>query len=296
MALRTLWRWWREAFISLFRNSWLAVSAMGMVLVALLILGFVCLLALNAAHFSRTVEEGIEVLVFLKDNVTPDLASQIGKELGRIQGVDRVTFVPKEEALEKLKQDLGEKSGLLMGLEGDNPLPDAFRIRPKDTTLTPHIAKEAATFPGVEKVRYGEGVVEKLLTLTNWVRIAAIGLVVLFGLAAVFLTMTTIRLSILSRQEEIGIMKLLGATNWFVRGPFILEGVIIGFTGAALAAGLLYWGYASLVQQVEQATLVFVQPLSSSEIALPVLGSLLACGVLLGAFSSALSVHRFLTV
>lgn len=296
MALRTFWRWWREAFVSLFRNGWLAMSAVGMVLVALLILGFACLLALNAAHFSRMVEEGIEISVFLKDDFAPDLVSQLGRELGRIEGVARVTFVSKEEALEKLRRDLGDKSALLNGLEGDNPLPDAFRLRPKDASLTPLIAKQAAALPGVEKVRYGEGVVEKLLTLTDWVRVAAFGLVILFGLAAVFLTMTTIRLSILSRQEEIGIMKLLGATNWFVRGPFILEGVIIGLAGAALAVGLLYWGYTSLVQQIEQASLIFIQPLASRDVALPVYGSLLACGVLMGAFSSALSVRRFLTV
>ncbi|MEW6172375.1 MAG: permease-like cell division protein FtsX [Bacillota bacterium] len=296
MVLRTLWRWWREAFISLFRNGWMAVSAAGMVLVALLILGFVCLLALNAAHFSQAVEEGIDVAVFVREDVSPDLVSQLGKELGKIEGVAGITFVPKEKALEKLRRDLGERSGLLNGLEDDNPLPDTFRLRPKDASLVPLIAKQAATFPSVEKVRYGEGVVEKLLQLTNWVRIAAVGLVVLFGLAAVFLTMTTIRLSILNRQEEIGVMKLLGATNWFVRGPFILEGIIIGFIGAVLAAGLLYYGYTSLLQQVNEASLIFVQPVPGSDVAVPLFGSLLGCGVLLGAVASALSIHRSLTV
>ncbi|MEW6183205.1 MAG: permease-like cell division protein FtsX [Bacillota bacterium] len=296
MALRTLLRWWREAFVSLFRNGWLATSAAGMVLVALLILGFVCLLALNAAHFSRAVEEGIDVAVFVAEDVSADLVSQLGKELGKIDGVAGVTFIPKEKALEKLRRDLGERSDLLNGLEDDNPLPDTFRLHPEDASSVTLIAKQAATFPGVEKVRYGEGVVEKLLQLTNWVRIAAVGLVVLFGLAAVFLTMTTIRLSILNRQEEIGVMKLLGATNWFVRGPFILEGIIIGFVGAALASGFLYYGYTSLIEQVSQASLMFIHPVPGGEVAAPLFGCLLGCGVLLGAVSSALSIHRFLTV
>jgi cell division transport system permease protein len=296
MALRVLWRWWREALLALFRNGWLALSAIGMVLVSLLILGFVCLLALNAAHVSRIVEEGIEVSVFVDEELAPDLVVQLGKELGRIEGVTGVTFIPKEQALEKLKEDLGERSGLLTGLEDDNPLPDAFRLKPEDASLAPAIARQAEALPGVEKVRYGEGVVEKLLSLTNWVRVAAVGLVVIFGLAAMFLTMTTIRLSIISRQEEIGIMKLLGATNWFVRGPFILEGIIIGSAGAMLAAGFLYWGYSSLVEQIGRATFVFIQPVAGSEVALPMFGSLLACGVLLGALASTLSVHRFLTV
>ncbi|MDI6631624.1 MAG: permease-like cell division protein FtsX [Bacillota bacterium] len=296
MALRMLWRWWREALLSLARNGWLAASATGMVLVALFLLGFVCLLALNATHFSRLVEREIEVTVFVKDGIASDLVAQLGRELERIEGVTRVTFIPKDKALEKLKEDLGEKSSLLMGLEKDNPLPDAFRLRPRDAAMVPLIAKRAAALPGVEKVRYGEGVVERLLRVTNWVRFAAAALVLLFGVAAVFLTMTTIRLSILNRQDEIGIMKLLGATNWFVRGPFILEGVIVGFSGAAIAAGLLYWGYSSLVRQVEQAALVFLQPVAGSEVFLMVCGSLLAGGVFLGALASALSVHRFLTV
>ncbi|MEW6446592.1 MAG: permease-like cell division protein FtsX [Bacillota bacterium] len=296
MELRMLWRWWREAFVSLFRNGWLAASATGMVLVSLFLLGFVTLLALNAAHFSRMVEREIEVSVFLSKEVTPDLVRKIRRELEGIEAVAQVTFVPKEKALEKLKKNLGEKSRLLTGLEDDNPLPDAFRVKPKQASEVSFIAEQAAALPGVEKVRYGEDVVEKLLKITDWLRIAAVALVVLFGLAAVFLTMTTIRFSILNREEEIGIMKLLGATNWFVRGPFILQGIIIGFSGAALAAGFLYWGYSSLVQRVQEAAFIFLQPVAGSGVLLMVFGSLLACGVLLGALASALSVHRFLTV
>jgi len=291
-----LWRWWREAIISLFRNGWLAASATGMILISIFLLGFVSLLALNAAHFSRLVEKEIEVAVFLRDEATPDLVEKIGRELERISGVARVTFVSKEEALTKLKEDLGEKSLLLTGLEEDNPLPDTFRVSPKGASEVAFIAKQAAALPGVEKVRYGEGVVEKLLKITDWIRIASVALVILFGLAAVFLTMTTIRFSILNREEEIGIMKLLGATNWFVRGPFILQGIIIGFSGAALAAGLLYWGYFSLIQRVQEAALFFLQPVTGDDLLLMVFGSLLACGVLLGALASGLSIRRFLTI
>lgn len=296
MALRMLWRWWREALVSLFRNGWLAASATGMILISLFLLGFVSLLALNAAYFSRMVENEIEIAVFLSDEVTPDLVENVSRELEGIHGVARVTFVPKEDALAKLKEDLGEKSSLLMGLEEDNPLPDTFRVSPKEASEVAFIAKQAAALPGVEKVRYGEGVVEKLLKITDWMRIAAVALVVLFAAAAVFLTMTTIRFSILSREEEIGIMKLLGATNWFVRGPFILQGIIIGFSGAVLAAGFLYWGYSSLIQKVQEAALVFLQPVTGNDLLLMVFGSLLVCGVLLGALASALSIHRFLTV
>lgn len=295
MALRILWRWWREAFVSLFRNGWLAASATGMVLVSLFLLGFVSLFALNAAHFSRLVENQVEVAVFLQDNLAPDLVRQLGRELRQIKGVAQVTFVSKEEALAKLKRDLGDKSGLLSGLE-ENPLPDSFRLRPKDAAAVPLIAKEAAALPGVEKVRYGEGVVEKLVKITNSVRLAALALVALFGLAAVFLIVTTIRLSILSRQEEIGIMKLLGATNWFIRGPFVLEGLIIGASGALLATAILYWGYTALVGQVEQAALIFFQPVTEKAVLLPVFGAIFGAGLILGALSSALSVHRFLTV
>ncbi|MGQ9511756.1 permease-like cell division protein FtsX [Thermodesulfitimonas sp.] len=295
MALRILWRWWREAFVSLFRNGWLAASATGMVLVSLFLLGFVSLFALNAAHFSRLVENQVEVAVFLQDDLAPDFVRQLGRELRQIKGVARVTFVSKEEALAKLKRDLGDKSGLLSGLEERNPLPDSFRLRPADAAAVPLIAKEAAALPGVEKVRYGEGVVEKLVKITNSVRIAALALVALFGLAAIFLIVTTIRLSILSRQEEVGIMKLLGATNWFIRGPFILEGLIIGSTGALLATAILYWGYTSLVSQIEQAALIFFQPVTEKAVLLPVFGAIFAAGLLLGALSSALSVHRFLS-
>ena len=296
MALRVLWRWWREALVSLYRNAWIAASAAGMVLVTLFLLGFVALFALNAAHFSRLIENQVEVAVFLQDDLAPDLVRQLGRELRQITGVSKVTFVSKEEALAKLKRDLGDRSGLLSGLEEKNPLPDSFRLRPTSAAAVPSIAREAAALPGVEKVRYGEGVVEKLVKITSSVRIAALALVALFGLAAVFLIVTTIRLSILSRQEEIGIMRLLGATNWFIRGPFVLEGLIIGASGAFLASGLLYWGYTTLVGQIEHAALVFFRPVTEATLLLPLFGAIVGIGFFIGALASMLSVHRFLTV
>ncbi|RDV82127.1 permease-like cell division protein FtsX [Ammonifex thiophilus] len=296
MALRFFWRWVKEAIVNLVRNLWLATSAVGMIAVAVFLLGFIVLLALNAAHFARTVEKGLEIAVFLKDGLKSAEREELARKLAQIEGVAKVEFVSRQEALEKLRRELGENSDLLRGLDKNNPLPDSFRLFPKQPQLVPLIAKEAAALPGVEKVRYGEGVVEKLLRVTNWIRWAAAGLVLLFAVAAVFLTVTTIRLSILSRGEEISIMKLLGATNWFVRGPFVCEGLLIGFLGAGLATGFLAWGYWSLLWHLEETTLFFFRPVSEARTLITLYLSLLFSGVLLGGISSFISVRRFLAV
>ncbi|MGO0121945.1 permease-like cell division protein FtsX [Desulfothermobacter acidiphilus] len=296
MALRFLWRWLKEAVLNLRRNLWLVTSAVGMIAVAVFLLGLVVLLALNATHFARTVEKGLEIAVFLHRDVTPLEQEELKQRLAALPGVAQVRFVSREEALEMLRQELGSSNELLRGLEHKNPLPDSFRLLPSQPQMVPQIAQQAAALPGVEKVRYGEGVVEKLLRVTNWLRLAMVGLVLLFAAAAVFLTITTIRLSIFSRSEEIGIMKLLGATHWFVRGPFMCEGLIIGFLGSGLATGLLAWGYRSLLQHLSDAAFFFFHPVSEGIVLWAVYASLLFIGVLLGGIASLISVRRFLAV
>ncbi|MGQ9824418.1 MAG: permease-like cell division protein FtsX, partial [Desulfotomaculales bacterium] len=225
MALSRAGYYLREAFVSIRRNGWLSLASVGTVTVSLFILGCSLLLVMNANKFAETLEDMLEISVFLDANVTGEQIRNLNEKIRSLPGVAEVEFIPKEQALAKLKESIGADK--LEGLDF-NPLPDAFRVKVSDPQLVPRLAGEITGLPGVEQVRYGQGLVEKLLAVTRGIRIAGWVTMVVLGCAAIFLISTTIRVSVFSRRHEIGIMKLLGATNWFIRVPFLLEGLFLG--------------------------------------------------------------------
>lgn len=295
MSLNTLAYYWREAFSSIYRNTWLSLASVGTVAISLLILGISVLLVLNAGEFTRSLESGLEIRVFLKSDLDKDKIRDMEKEIKKMSGVSTADFISREEALEEMKKNLGDRKDLLEGLEEDNPLPDAFRVKAQQAGDVPDLAAGLEALEGVEQVNYGRGVVEKLLAVIKWVRLAGGGLMAVLGIAALMLISTTIRMSLYARRREIGIMKFLGATNWFVRFPFLLEGMLLGLAGAAIASSLVYLGYISLVNRLNEA-LPFINPVTNQEIILAVVGGLVGLGVIIGALGSAFSISRFLKV
>ncbi|ACV64658.1 protein of unknown function DUF214 [Desulfofarcimen acetoxidans DSM 771] len=296
MRFSTIGYYFRETFSSLVRNSWLSLASMGTVTISLLILGSSLLLILNANQLAGSVESTVEISVFLKDNVSSDQIKNLEKGIGDLQGVSGVQYVSKDQALEDMKKNLKDKADILDGLDKkNNPLPDGFRIKTENAGQVAEISKQLEKMPGIDDVRYGQGFVEKLLAITKWVRLAGLVTMVLLSGASVFLIATTIRLSVFARRKEIGIMKVIGATNWFVRFPFIMEGIILGLLGAGLALTVLHFVYYELVKQM-QLTLPFVNLVTDKQQLLPYLASLLGFGLVIGSVGSMISMRKFLKV
>ncbi len=295
MRLNTIKYYFREAFQSILRNSWLSAASVGVVAVTLLILGSSLLLVLNANSIAANLESSVEISIFLKDKTTLDQIKDLDNKLKAMPEVAHVEFVSKERALEEMKDNLGDKEDILMGLEEKNPLPDAFRVKTHNVEQVVPLARTLSSLAGVDQVRYGQGVVEKILSLSRGMRVAGLVTMSLLGIAAVFLIATTIRLSVFSRRKEIGIMKFLGATNWFVRFPFILEGMILGLTGSALAVATVYFGYFSMIGNV-QLSLPFIQLVTDRGLIISLMEGLIALGLAIGAVGSMLSIRRFLKV
>ncbi|HHU85947.1 MAG: permease-like cell division protein FtsX [Pelotomaculaceae bacterium] len=293
MRLNTFIYYFREAFHSILRNSWLSVASIGVVAVSLLILGSSLLLVLNANNIADNLESSVEISVFLKDETTPEEVEELEDTLGALPGVAELKFVSKQEALEEMQDNFGEQRDVLAGLEEKNPLPDTFRVKTQTVEQVVPLAREMAAYPQVDQVRYGQGVVEKLLELSRWVRTAGLVTMVLLAIAAIFLIATTIRLSVFARRKEIGIMKFLGATNWFVRFPFLLEGMFLGLAGALLAVGAVYYGYLSLIRSI-QISLPFMQLVTDRSLLMPMLEGLLVLGLAFGAVGSLISLRKFL--
>jgi len=284
-----------EVARSIWRNGWLSFASVVTVAISLFILGATSLLVLNVNHLAGNLESGVEMTVFLHNNTSADQARALGRQLQALPGVAQVEFVSKEQALAQIRQSMGAQAGLLSGLDQDNPLPDAYKVKAVDAADIPALAAQVEHMPGVDQVRYGQGVVEKLLAVTHWLRLSGLVLMILIGISAIFLIATTIRVSVHARRYEIGIMKFLGATNWFVRSPFLMEGVALGFAGSLLAGAGVYLGYSYVTTALEIA-LPFIQLVDDPVTLAAVVGGLLLLGMLIGAAGSLFSMRRYLKV
>ncbi|MGI6605034.1 MAG: ABC transporter permease [Firmicutes bacterium] len=284
-----------EAVRSLVRNRLMTVASVSTVALSLLILGVFLLGAVNLNHIAGTLEQQVEVSAYIDEELEEEAVAEIVAMVKALPGVREATFVSKEEALERLKEQFGERQDLLAGLEENNPLRDALEIRtisPED--VTPVVA-ELKEIPGVAKVSFKEEIIQRLFALTRAIRIAGLAIVLLLVAATVFLISNTIRLTVFARRREIGIMKLVGATDWFIRWPFLLEGIAMGFLGSLPAIALVVRFYVWLTTNV-YAALPFVPLLSPTEVLRQLNLLLLGLGLLVGGLGSAISVRRFLRV
>jgi cell division transport system permease protein len=294
MGRSTAGYYFKEAIDSLIRNNWLSLASVGVVTVSLFILGCFLLVAINTSAFINTLESMLEINVFLENNLNQSEIKHLNEQLKFISGVSEVEFVSKDQALENMLISLGNKKNLTENLD-ENPLPDSFRVKTKSVELVPQVAADMYKFDGVKNVIYGQEVVKRLLVVTHWIKTTSLTSIVVLGLAAVFLISTTIRVSVFSRRKEIGIMKFLGATNWFVCFPFLLEGVVLGFFGALLASIIVYLVYTIIIGKIAVA-MPFLPVVGQIDKLAPVYLGLFVLGLLIGAVGSSISVHRFLKV
>jgi cell division transport system permease protein len=299
MKIRTIGRHFREGFRNVVRNGWMTFASTSAIAISLLILGVFLILTMNVNHLANVVENQVEVRVLLQLDTTPEQVEKVHAEIGNLSNVKKVDFVSKDEGLDLMKDALGEEGkGLLEGLKGeDNPLPDSFIVQVYQPREVDKVANEIVALDHVNKVKYGQGTVEKMFLITNLVRNVGLAFVVGLSFTAMFLIANTIKLTIVARRKEIGIMKLVGATNSFIRWPFFIEGVVLGLIGSIIPIGILLYAYSQLVSEVTGGyNLMMLELLPLSEISYPISMLLLCIGMFIGVWGSIISVRKFLKV
>ncbi|GMA50277.1 cell division protein FtsX [Alicyclobacillus contaminans] len=298
MKISMLGRHIREGCKNLLRNSWMSIASVGAVAITLLILGVTLVIALNAQQLSNYMAGQLQVNAFLKQNVTKQQALALDAEIKALPGVQEAIYVPKDQGFKELQQSLGkEYQEVLQGFSKNNPIPDKIVVKAKDPKQTLGIAAEIRQMDGVDKVDDGKQVVDKLFRFLDMVR--NIGVVFVVGLVvmAMFLISNTIKITIFSRRREIEIMKLVGATDWFIRWPFLTEGIIIGVVGALVPFALIVYGYHSAFVRMGGTFLAVAFPLIptgalAQKLALVMFG----LGIFIGIWGGIMSVRRFLRV
>lgn len=290
VKFRTVRYFFKEAFANLFRNGWMSLASIGAVASALIIFGSFLMISINFDYIAKTVESQVEITAYVKDSVDQLKMNQIELSIKGLDEVKEVVFVSKEQALEEFKKQVGEE--LLEGIE--NPLPNSFRIKVQTPQEVAGVAEKIQKIDGIEEVKYGKGVVEKLFKITYWMRMLGLAVMAIFAVISVFIISNTIRITVFSRRREISIMKYIGATDWFVRWPFLLEGMMLGFSGSLIAIALLALGY-SYIYDLVRINIPMISLLPLREFYDYSLG-LLIVGTFLGAFGSGFSMRRFLKV
>lgn len=284
----------REALQSMLRNRILSLATISTVAICILILGMAVLATVNAGHLITRLESDLEIMAYLNDDLTSGQIDEVEKELKALPGVDKVRFVSREEALQYLQESFGEDRYNLQQTLGKNPLPNAYEIKAADPHQVPEIAEQVEQVAGVGRVSYGKELVKNLFTATKWVRLLSMVFIVLLSLGAVFLIATTIRLAIFSRRKEVYLMKLIGSTDWFVRWPFFIEGILLGTVGALVAILLLALGYGTLLGSIQ--TVPFVPVVNNTALLLKLYAGLVLVGAVLGVLGTYISLNRFLEV
>ncbi|MGG1518884.1 permease-like cell division protein FtsX [Paenibacillus oryzisoli] len=305
MKISTVARHLREGTRNVIRNGWMTFASISSIAISLFILGIFVLITLNVNDIAGQIEKQVEINVYLEVNTPQDQITALQTKIEAIPEVKSIKFVSKEEGLVYLREKLGESGkSLLDGFEGDNnPLNDAFTVEVDDPRNVAAAANQiSALNTGLDpkpiyKVNYGKGTVETLFKVTKVVRWIGIGIVLLLSFTAVFLIANTIKITILARQREISIMKLVGATNSFIRWPFFIEGALLGFVGSFVPTAIILAGYWKLLNTSSlNLNLLMIKLTPFEDIAPTLLVLLLGLGIVIGVWGSLISVRKFLRV
>ncbi len=279
-------------------------TAITTVAITLFIVGFFIIIVFDIQGVLSSIKNQVEIAVYLKDNVTDELKTYLENEIKGWDEISQVNFVSKDQALEKFKKE-NEGSEILKEIQG-NPLPASFELELKSPEKVEQVAlrfmdKDGNFIEGVDEVIYGQNYVQKLFSITAIVGTIAFLIIVVLLLAAIVLIFNTIRLAIHARRKEIEVMKLVGATNWFVRLPFLFEGFFEGFIGSVISVVLLYFLSNYLLIRVEKAIVdtMHIKDLAilgNNNIILYIYAGLVILGGLLGIFSSGFALKRYISV
>ena len=295
MKMRTSEYMVRETLISLKRHNWMSIASISTVAVSLFVLGIFMILVLNMNRMASFLESQVQISVYLKDDLSKEDIRGIGDDIRGLQGIDTVAFISRSDAEKRLRERLGEQAYLLDALGDQNPLPDSYEVTVRDPSMVETTAQAIAEFKGVEQTKYGQDVVEHLFDITRLIRIFGLVLMLLLAGATLFIISNTIRLTVFARRKEVAIMKYVGATDWFIRWPFMLEGIVMGFAGGVIAAIALKLVYAAAAAKIYD-TLAFF-PLIPEQPFMTIIGMLIVIsGMAIGALGSSISLKRFLKV
>lgn len=308
--IRNFFRHLWESIKSLKRNIWMTIASVSTVAITLTLVGVFAAVLLNVERLASGIENNIQINVYLDvdstdnfetktneagETVSNDAYHQVYDQINKISGVKKVTYSSKDEQLAKLQETYGDDWKLFDG--DSNPLQDVYIVEANSPSHVKKVADKISKISGVESVDYGGSDSDQLFKIAKYIRTWGFAGIVLLVLVAIFLISNTIRMTIMSRQRDIEIMRLVGAKNSYIRGPFFFEGAWVGLLGAILPSVIVYFAYhyvyGAFNPQFEMQSL----SLYPTENFLPlVIGGMFLIGIIIGALGSVISMRRYLKI
>lgn len=303
MIIRNINYFIKEAVLSLFKNRLMTVASIVTVTSTTMIVILSYILGSNINFLLENFGNSIGMTVYVNESVTSEENNNFYNELMEIEHIQSTSYVSKEEALEIFGESIGNDSGILKGLSDDNPLPRSYEITLESSEYANDVIKQLNKYVGddniLSSVRHAQTETEILLSINNGIRIVGIALILGLSFIAIVIIMNTIRLTVNSRRVEINIMKYVGATNAFIRWPFILEGIFIGVVGASIPLFICMFTYNKGIEAIYENMPILQESImfmTANEIFSVLIPFCLLLGALIGIFGSVSSVRKHLNV
>lgn len=286
----------REAISSIGKHRVMSVAAIGVIAACLLIMGSFVLIAVNVESMLQEIESQNEILAYVDESLPDDEAADLEDAIRAASSeIFEVRYTTKEAALESFREELGDDSGLLDGLEGDNPLRNRYAVKIRDLSKTQEVADKLKEVDGIAEISARSDVSDKIVQIRSLATLACVIIIVVLLAVALFIISNTVNLTLFNRRDEIAIMKMVGANDSFVRSPFMIEGLILGVIGAFIALILLWAVYTYLLNTSLESFSLF-KLIAFKEVFWQLLASFVGIGALVGCVGSGITIRKFLKV
>ena len=288
-----------EGLSNVFKNKKSTGASLMIMCATMIIFGIFLILGENINHFVEQVESAQGIQVFVKNEATQEQIDELGEKLRKLDGVSTTEFVSKEDALNQMKEKFGDNKDLLAGYEENNIFPASYVVTLTDLKESDNVQKEIETFDNIKSIQKRGDTVNALLRVANFVRILSGAILILLVVISIFIIANTIKLTVHARRKEISIMKYVGATNGFIRWPFIVEGMIIGIIASTISIAMVGLAYTLIAKQLVNSQ--FMQVINMSLISFAdmfnsIIFVYMLLGIGIGALGSVISMRKYLKV
>lgn len=296
MKINTITHFVKDAFVSLKRNKTISIASIITVLITFFVLGIFMLTATNINKGIENVQSKVEVKIFLKDDIKLIDQREIEIKLREIDGVKDVIYSSKEDEYKNFQETTNESEGLLKGYTFENnPFQAAFTVKLDSPEYASNVSEGIKDFEGVDTIQDQQVLIDRVVGIVKGVRAVGFVLFIILVGVSVFLIMNTTKLTVYSRRREVGIMKFVGATDWFIRWPFVIEGMVIGFLGSVFASIILFFAYRGVFTMIV-SQLSFVSIVSPIYVLQTLMWQFAVGGLVVGGIASVIALRKFLIV
>lgn len=285
-----------DAIKSLFRNKTISIATIVNIMVTLTIYGIFLIIMNVIVTNVNDVESKLQLKIYLKDSITVEQQQAVKQAIEQVEGINEVYYESKSEALSNFREQLKDYAWMIEGYDDtNNPLPSSYVIKINSPDISYKIEEKLQGFEGIDDIGSDKVLVREVSKISSFIRAAWIILSFILILVSLFLIMNTIKLTIYSRRKEVYIMKFVGATDWFIRWPFVIEGMILGAIGGILSIGIVYYVYFSIYKVLVDKNL-FSYLIQPNFILIKLIIHFLSIGILVGIVGSVVSLRKFLKV